>query len=168
MTVLKSKNFILRPYKKGDEKSLIDNINEMDIYNHTLNIPFPYGPIQARIWISHCKKGSKTEINFAIDLDGEVVGGIGISKITKHKAEIGYWIGKKYRNMGIMTQAVGLVTSFGFKKLKLSRIYAHIFSKNKVSMVVLEKNNYTREGLMKKYYLKNGNLLNTISYAKVK
>lgn len=169
---LKAKNFILRPYKKGDEKTFIRHINDKAVYRYTLRIPYPYGLKEARKWISHCKyamkKKNKAEINFVIDINGKVVGGIGISSIKKHKAEIGYWLGKKYWSRGIMTHAVGLVTSFGFKKLKLRRIYAHIFLKNKASARVLEKNNYKKEGLMRNYYLKDGKLLDAISYAKTR
>ena len=97
--IIKSKNFILRPYRKGDEKSFIKHIDDKVIYRYTLSIPYPYKTKDAKKWIVHCKnlanKKIKTEINFAIDIDGEVVGGIGLSKIKKHKAEIGYWIGKK-------------------------------------------------------------------------
>jgi len=169
---IKAKNFTLRPYRKGDEKSLIKNINDRNIYRYTLRIPYPYGLKEAKKWLSHskyaAKKKNKAEINFSIDISGEVVGGIGISNIKKHKAEMGYWLGKKYWSRGIMTQAVGLVTDFGFKKLKLRRIYAHIFLKNKASARVLEKNRYKKEGLMKNYYFKNGKLLDAISYAKTK
>lgn len=170
--ILKSKGFILRPYRKGDEKSIINNINDRDIYKYTLRIPYPYKPKNAKQWIAKCrklaKKKKKTEINFAIDIKSNVIGGISLMNIENHKAEIGYWIGKKYWSRGIATEAVRLVTGFGFKKLGLRRIYAAIFIKNKSSARVLEKNNYKCEGLMKKYHQKDGRLLDVILYAKIK
>ena len=60
------------------------------------------------------------------------------------------------------------MTDFGFRKMKLKRIYATVFTKNKVSVRVLEKNKYKFEGLMKKYHLKNGELIDAILYAKTK
>ena len=132
MVVLKSKIFIPRHYKKGDEKSLQKNINDKDIYRYTLRIPYPYKSKDAKKFIKNSinqyKKRKKTEIKFAIDIDGEVVGGVGFMNIEKHKAEIGYWLSRKYWNKGIMTKAVRLVTNFGFNKLKLRRIQAGIFS----------------------------------------
>ena len=170
--IIKLRMFILRPYREGDEESLIKNINDKDIYRNTCRIPYPYTPEHAKAWINRCKnsakKKKKTEVNFAIDINGKVIGGIGLRDITSHKAEIGYWLGKKYWGKGIATKAVQLITNFGFKQLKLKRIYAHIFSKNKASARLLEKNNYKREGLMRKYYLKNGKLLDAALYAKIK
>jgi len=67
-----------------------------------------------------------------------------------------------------MTQAVKLVTKFGFEKLKLRRIYAYIFSFNKASMRVLEKNGYKLEGILKKDTKKDNKFLDCYLFAKVK
>lgn len=171
--IIKSKKFILRPFKKGDEKSLIDNINDKDIYRYTLRIPHPYKKKDAKKWIEYCinesRKKIQKEIVFAIDIDGEVIGAIGFHNIEKnHKAEIGYWLGKNNWNKGIITESAGLVTEFGFKELKLKRIYAPIFVQNKASARVLEKNGYKFEGLAKNYHLKEGRLIDVFIYAKVK
>ena len=170
--IIKSKRFIIRPYKKGDEESLQKNINDKAVYRYTLRIPCPYTMKEAKKWISQCVKSkkriNKKEIHFAIDADREVIGGIGFIKIEKHKAEIGYWLGKKYWNKGIMTKAVKLMTDFGFKKLKLKRVYATVFPKNKASVRILEKSNYKLEGLMSKHHKKNGKYFDALLYARIK
>ena len=172
MTIIKSKKFILRPFKRGDESSLKENINSKKIYQNTLNIPYPYTLKDARDWIAknlkEMKKRKPNMINFAIDINGEVVGGIGLNKIEGHKAEIGYWLAEKYWGQGVMTQAVKLVTEFGFKKLKLKRIYAYVFSWNKASMKVLEKAGYKLEGILRKDVKKNNKFIDTYLFAKVK
>ena len=172
MTIIKSKKFILRPFKRGDESSLKENINSKKIYQNTLNIPYPYTLKDAKDWIAknlkEMKKRKPNMINFAIDINGEVVGGIGLNKIEGHKAEIGYWLAEKYWGQGIMTQAVKLVTEFGFKKLKLKRIYAYVFSWNKASMKVLEKAGYKLEGILRKDVKKNNKFIDTYLFAKVK
>ena len=172
MIIIKSKKFILRPFKRGDESSLKENINSKKIYQNTLNIPYPYTLKDAKDWIAknlkEMKKRKPNMINFAIDINGEVVGGIGLNKIEGHKAEIGYWLAEKYWGQGIMTQAVKLVTEFGFKKLKLKRIYAYVFSWNKASMKVLEKAGYKLEGILRKDVKKNNKFIDTYLFAKVK
>ena len=170
MVVIKSKRFVLRPYRKGDEKSLQNNINDRDIYKYTDRIPYPYRLVDAKNWIKKCINSSrkKTEFNFAIDINGQVVGGIGFDQIKGHSAEIGYWLGKKYWNQGIMGEAIKLVTNFGFRKLKLKRITAHVFHKNKASARILEKNNYKLEGILRKSHSKDGKLYDELLYAKVK
>ena len=107
--------------------------------------------------------------NLKIDINGKVVGGLGLmNKEKNHKAEIGYWLGKKYWNKGIMTKAVKLMTDFGFKKLKLKRVYATVFPKNKASVRILEKSNYKLEGLMSKHHKKNGKYFDALLYARIK
>ena len=168
MVVIKSKGFILRPYRKGDEESLIKNINDRDIYKYTLRIPCPYTKKHAKQWIESTKKKDKTKVNFAIDLNDEVIGGVGFEIKEPHRAEIGYWLGIKYWNQNIMTEAIKLVTQFGFDKLKLRRIEATIDPKNKASARVLLKNGYKFEGLLKNYHIKKGKMLDVLMYAKVK
>lgn len=170
--IIKAKKFTLRPYKKGDEESLQKSINDKNIYKYTCSIPYPYTNKIAAEWISRNirlnRTKNKKEINFAIDVNGKIAGGIGFRNIKSHKASIGYWLGKRYWSKGIMTEALRLAADFGFKKIKLKRIYAHVFKINRASARVLEKNKFKREGLLKKYTLKDGKYIDVISYAKIK
>lgn len=109
-----------------------------------------------------------SEIRFAIDSGGEVIGGISLRNIEGHKAEIGYWLSEKYWGRGIMTKAVKLVCGFGFGKLRLRRIYATLFSNNRASARVLEKAGFKREGLLRKLHKKDGRLVDALMYAKVR
>jgi len=172
MTVIKSRHFILRPFRKGDEESLTKNINNKKIYRNTFCIPYPYTLKDAREWITKNLKEMKNkkpkEINFVIDINSEVAGSIGFSKIEGHKAEIGYWLAEKYWGRGIMTQAVKLITKFGFEKLKLRRIYAHVFFFNKTLMRVLEKASYKFEGILRENVIKDSKLMDDHLFAKVK
>ncbi len=172
MIIIKSKKFILRPFKRGDESSLRENINNKKIYRNTLNIPYPYTLKDAKDWITKNLKEMKRKrpsmINFAIDINGEVAGGIGLEKIEGDRAKIGYWLAEKYWGQGIMTKAVKLVTEFGFKKLKLKRIYAYVFSWNEASMKVLEKAGYKLEGILRKHIKKSNKFIDTYLFAKVR
>ena len=171
--IIKANKFILRSYRKGDEKSLVENINDKNVSKFMSTVPFPYKLKDARFWINRSRKLEnkkiKNEIHFAIDITGKVVGGIGLMHIEKaHKAEIGYWIGRNYWNIGIMTNVVKLMSDFGFKKLKLKRIYAKVFLKNKASAKVLEKNGFRLEGLMRKEMTKKDKLYDAYLYSKLK
>ncbi len=172
MVIIKSKHFILRPFRKGDEKSLIEGINSKEIFRNTLRIPYPYTLKDAKEWLKKTSKDRKkkkpTAFNLAIDINDEVIGGIGFNEIEEHRAEIGYWLAEKHWGEGIMTQAVKVMTNFGFEKLKLRRIYACVFSFNKASMRVLEQNGYKLEGILRKEIRKGKKLLDDYLYAKVK
>ncbi len=172
MAVIRSKKFILRPVRKGDEDSLIENINDPTVARNTLRIPYPYRMKDARWWIKHNaeinRKKKKTGVNFAIVIKGKVVGNVGLHKIEGHKAEIGFWLGKNYRRQGIMSQAVNLVVKYGFEKLGLKRIYGYSFISNKASAAVFKKTGFKYEGKLRKQFKKDNKLIDVFLFAKVK
>ena len=172
MVVIKTEKFILRSYRKGDEESLAKNIYDKTIARSTLRIPYPYTLKDAKEWVrknlKENRKKKPDEINFVVDINGEVAGGIGLSEIKDYQAEIGFWVASKYRNKGITTLALKKVTKFGFEKIKLRRIYACVFPFNKASMRVLKKNGYKLEGILRKEIKKGNKLLDNYLFAKVK
>jgi len=96
----------------------------------------------------------KNYLEFAILVDNKFVGTISLEKIDKIKKEasIGYWVAKSYRGKGIATKAVKLVVSFGFKKLKLKRIYAKVKKSNIQSLRVLDNAGFEKKGMSKNEY----------------
>jgi len=85
--IIKSKNFILRSFRKGDEVSLQKSINNKKICKNLAVVPYPYTLKDAKGWIAeNIKEAKKKEpqmINFVIDIQGEVAGSIGLHKIEK-------------------------------------------------------------------------------------
>ena len=173
ITTIKSKKFILRPFKKGDEFSLAKNINNKKVIKNLLVVPSPYKLKDARYWVAknleEYKKKEPAMIGFAIDIDGEIVGSVGIHKIAKsHQAEIGYWLAEQHWGNGIMTEAVKLITKFSFNELKLKRVYAYAFSFNKASQKVLAKAGFKFEGILKKNSKKGDKFIDDYLFAKIK
>lgn len=171
--IIKSKKFILRPFKKGDEKSLAKNVNNSKINEMVSLIPYPYSLKDANKWVAFnlnvYKKEKPSDVNFVIDIDGEVAGSIGLSDIKEnHKAEVGYWLAEQYWGGGMMTSALKLITKFGFDELKLKRIQLKAYSFNKASRRVAEKTGYEFEGILKKYDKKGNKFLDTYMFAKIK
>ncbi len=172
-TTIKGKNFILRPLKRSDVKSLSKNANNRKVYENTLRIPYPYTIKDAKSWIEKNireeKKKERKMINFVIDIDGEVAGMIGFSGIEKkHKAETGYWLGEKYRGQGIMSEAIKIADEFAFKQLGLVKITALVFNGNNASCRVLEKNGYKLEGKREKEIKKDGKLIDAYFFGKIR
>lgn len=170
--IIKTKYFTLRPLRKSDAKTITRNINDKTIAHNLLSLPYPYTIDDAYDWLRRvrnvARRKKRTEINFGIEIDGEIVGGVGIFKIHGHKAEIGYWLARKYWGKGIMTKVVKEITKFGFGKLGLRRIYAHVFPYNKGSMRVVEKAGYKLEGILRKNVMKDGKPIDEYLFAKVR
>ena len=171
MPTIKTKKFTLRPYKLTDAEAIAKNINNRKIYRYTLSIPYPYALSDARSFLKRNlpanKKGEK--LSLAIVINREIVGCVSFENIEKnHKAELGYWLAEPYWGRGIASQAVKLITDYGFNKLKLRRIYAYVFIKNLASQRVLIKNGFKKEGLQKKNVIKDGKFMDDIVFAKVR
>jgi RimJ/RimL family protein N-acetyltransferase len=83
-------------------------------------------------------------------------------------AEIGYWLGKRYWGQKIIKEAIKLILNFGFKKLKLTRIYAKVMHPNISSSKLLEQLSFQYEGRMRKTYLKKGKWMDDLIYSILK
>ncbi len=172
MQIQVSGDIFLSQVNKKDKSSLIRYLNDLDIYKNTSNIPHPYTSKDATWWINHVRdktRESRKLSNFAIrDKNLNLIGGIGFHLkygIKSHKDEFGYWLAKDFWNKGIMTKVVKKFCEMGFKENNLIRIEAIVFENNTPSAKVLEKNGFTKEGLLKKYLVKDSHALNVILYS---
>jgi len=105
---------------------------------------------------------------FAIDINGEAVGSIGISPqkdYMQKNAELGYWLSEEYWGKGIITQAIREIVMLAFKKFDIVRIYATPFEKNYASHRALEKAGFKVEARFSKIVFKNGEMLDELVYA---
>lgn len=78
---------------------------------------------------------------------------------------IGYSLDKQFSGKGIATEAVHIVKSFGFEHVHLNRIEAYVSPRNIGSIRVLEKNEFLREGLLRKLLFINGKWEDHFMYA---
>ena len=167
---LVGKRIVLRPLKNPDAKDIYLNIQDKTISENTLNIPWPYKSEDAQIFIQKTKKSlqKKSDFVFGIKLKAknEVIGCIGLHKANfEHKnAELGYWLGSKYWNQGIMTEAGMLILKFGFEKLKLHRIWCCVFSDNPASQKMVEKLSFKKEGLHRETSWREGRWRDNVRY----
>jgi RimJ/RimL family protein N-acetyltransferase len=108
---------------------------------------------------------------FAIQYRDNYAGNISLSPgadVYRKSAEIAYFIGQPFWNQGIATQAVHLITEWGFHQLDIVRIFTGIFEYNKASRRVLEKCGFKKEGIFRKSIFKNNTFFDEIRFAKIK
>ena len=165
----------LSEFQSSDKPALIEHLNERQIYEHTLQIPFPYTQDDARRWIALV--GAETEHNqqpvqFAIRNENEqLIGSCGFNDLqlgASHRGEIGYWLARPYWGQGIMTAVVRRACEHAFASWKLLRITAHVFDFNVASVRVLEKVGFEQEGVLRKHLQKDGRYLDAVVYGLLK
>ncbi len=163
-------NITLREFKSEDKYRLVELANNPKIsINLRDGFPNPYTFSDAENFLEKYAKLETSQI-FAIEYNGVYVGNIGLHKGTdvyRKSAEIGYFLGEPYWNLGIMTKAVNLICDFGFKNMDIVRIHAGVFEFNPASMKVLEKCGFKKEAIHEMAIIKKGAIYNEMRYAKI-
>ncbi len=172
MKIKVDNNIYLDEPSKKDKDNLIRFLSDREIYENTLRLPFPYTSKDADWWfrfVNENRKKSGVSLNFAIrTADKQLIGGISFHMkygLTSHKDELGYWLARDFWNRGIMSKVVKSFCQYGFDSLHLKRIEATVFEHNSGSCRVLEKCGFEYEGTLKKYYIKDGKLVDVRLYA---
>ena len=165
-------NIRFRPWKYSDGPALTRLANDADIARFLRDVfPYPYTEEHALQYISLCKNTPESMIyNRCILSDGDAAGSIGLTfgtDIRSHSAELGYWIGRDYRNCGIATEAVRKMCRTAFSDLGLHRICAFVFAENAASVRVLEKNDFFLEGAERDGAVKYGKYVDLLRFAKL-
>ena len=131
--------------------------------------PHPYTLQDAERFIEMVHTQDPTQI-FGIDYNDLYVGNIGLhlgTDVYRRSAEIGYFLGEPYWNLGIMTKAINMICDYGFRNFDIVRIYAGVFEYNMPSQRVLEKCGFTKEAVLKQAIIKGGKIYDEIRYAKI-
>lgn len=160
--------FQLRPWTLHDLDSLVKYGNNASIAKFmTDQFPHPYTAEKGKAFIAFATQNNPIHI-FAIDVNGEAVGGIGLhpqADIHQKNAELGYWLAEPYWGKGIITEAVKQMVAFGFSTYPINRIFARPFGTNIASQKVLEKAGFILEARFEKTLYKQGEYLDELVYA---
>ena len=153
---IKTAHLTLRPfreYDKDDAKAYCISLKdeEYEEFNADLSDKFV-----ERI-IENMKTAQPDNYNFAIVLDGTVIGGCNISvSEDRREGDLGWFIHKEHQNRGYATEAGRELLEFGFGFLGLHRITAHCHTGNVKSVKVMEKLGMRREGIFIKDHIYKG------------
>ena len=158
----------VRSWSLEDAETIVRHANNRKIWlNLRDRFPHPYTDRDAQIYLKQVVS-TQPETNFAIDLDGAAVGGVGFvlgADVERVSAEVGYWLGESVWGRGIATAALKGSIRYAMAEYGLRRVFAVPFSENAASIRVLEKAGFVREGLMRHSAVKDGRILDQVLYA---
>jgi RimJ/RimL family protein N-acetyltransferase len=141
----------LRPWRADDVGVLPRVANDPEVaryMNH--RFPSPYTRADAAAWI-RLKLDERDLLHWAIDVDGELAGGIGLIRgVLEHAGNvaIGYWIGRRFWGRGIASDALRALSAHAIETLRPRRLWANVMGANAASARVLEKAGYLREAVL--------------------
>jgi RimJ/RimL family protein N-acetyltransferase len=170
-----SEQIHLAEFQGSDKPALLQYLNDRDIYERTLRIPFPYTEAAADDWLALVATITRQQgqpVHWAVcNADDALIGGCGFDGFQvgqSHRAEVGYWLAKPYWGRGIMTAVVKRVCQHAFEEFGLVKITAHVFAFNPASARVLEKCGFQQEGFLRKHFLKDGRFIDAKLFALLK
>jgi len=166
---LQTERLTLRGLLLSDAPVVKKLAGDREIAYNTLLIPHPYEEGFAERWIAErqieFQKNGALTFGILLDKSNTLCGVIGLvtSRIHSH-GELGYWVGVQHWNQGYCSEAAAAVVNYGFEALRLNRIWAAHFSRNRASGRVLQKLGMTHEGCLREHISKWGQYLDVEQY----
>ena len=154
--MIETERLIIRRFTAEDAQDVYECCNDFEMVKTTLGLPWPYTYEFATKWVKSRKEqeDNKLAYEFAICLKenpNKVVGCIALVDVNPRaqRAEMGYWVGRKYWKQGIATEAAKAMLEFGFDKLGFHSIIARYFEINPASGRVMQKCGMTYVGTIR-------------------
>lgn len=89
--------------------------------------------------------------------------------LDHQRAEIGYGLfDDHFKGKGLMSEVVKTVLDYGFDTMKLHRVEAFIGKENEASISLVRKFGFTKEGLLRQHYNKNGVMEDSLVFGLLK
>ena len=161
-----------RSWRSRDVEALCRLANNRNVWKNLLDrFPHPYTKRDAERWIELNHATLSAPLNFAIERDGEAIGGVGVDRRSDVRAgtgEIGYWVAEPFWGRGIATAAARFISDYAFRAFPFVRLQASVFDANPASARVLQKAGYTLEGRLRRAYTKDGHQGDLLVYARLR
>lgn len=169
---LETPRMYLRPLTTDDIDSIHRLADDPEVAAGLSDLPNPY-PREAAVGLVHgMSQAMAVGAAYAFGLEPKapvppdtVIGVVFLIPEPEHRrAELIYWLGRRYWRNGYATEAVRAALGFGFEILDLNRIHASYFTRNPSSGRVMEKAGMLFEGVMREHHVKRGQALDLGSY----
>jgi RimJ/RimL family protein N-acetyltransferase len=147
---LRDGDLVLREWTEDDVDSMVAGCNDPDVARWIPTIPSPYTREDALAFIRGEVRPDHQAL--AIELDGRVVGGIGMGLNShEYRATMGYWIAASGRGQGVCTRALRLLSRHALDDLEVQRVDLVTDPDNVASQRVAEKVGFLREGVLRSH-----------------
>jgi [ribosomal protein S5]-alanine N-acetyltransferase len=168
---IKTDRLLIREFKPSDWK----NVNDYSRLTKTVRfLPWgPDSPAQTRAFLNHTaflrkqKPRLSFELAIVLQKENKIIGGCGlrIKSRQNRETDLGYVLHPQYWGNGYVTEAARAMVEFGFKHLKMHRIWATCDIKNKASEKILKKCGMRKEGRLRSHLRLHGRWSTSLLYA---
>lgn len=166
-------DIILRQIEDSDSPEYFEYMNqkEMDEFLTNDNRPSTINDAlkDLRYWKNLFSFNQSIYWAIALKDNNQIIGTIGFNIISfDHlRADVSYDLNPFYWGKGIMTNALDAVLKFSDYHFGIVRIQGTVITDNKRSIKLLEKHDFQKEGLLKKYEIVKGIHKDYFLYARI-
>ena len=169
---MKTNNYFLKEIESSDLENVFKGLSNPEITRYyDVHFSTLEETKEQMQWFRNLKEKG-TGIWWGIyDLsDDGFCGAAGLSSLdnANRKAEIGLWLLQEYWGNGILQEVMPALFDHGFSKLKLNRVEGFVHAENEKCKRALEKIDFTCEGTMREYEIKNGEKIDLDIYSILK
>lgn len=151
----------LRTIELADAEFLCELINHPRVRSG-IGSSTPVNGVQEREWIEAL---DREDLQLMVTVDGESVGTIGFGSPNDWgTTELGYMLHPAHWGRGYATEAVALVSGYGFEERRLNKLSASVYETNPASSRVLEKNGFREEGRLRQEAFVGGEYVDLLRY----
>lgn len=136
---------VLRAPIRGDVPDMVKLANNHRIYEVLARLPNPYTRADGIAFVEIFAQ-RPDERPFAITLNDQYIGVVGLSYHPGQLPELGYWLGEPHCGKGYMSEAVKGLLDAAFATRLYPRLRARALESNAASLNVLEKAGFRRIG----------------------
>ena len=159
---IKTERLILKKIEKKNLKVLLNLLNNWNVVQWLVNVPYPYTFNDAEKWLD---KSSKEELALNIFLKNNLIGGITIDKRADNNTHVlGYWIGEEYWGKGYAIEACNSLISYFFSNHSENKLYASHMLKNEKSKKILLNLGFEKVSESKIFSLSKNTEVDDVNY----
>ena len=154
--VLLTSRLLLRPFEHDDAPALATLFNNPSVSMGICSAPLPFTQLHAsaRILMIRAREVAGKDYVWAIeDMDGTIIGTLGLELSTQRVATLGYALAQDFWGCGYATEAASAVLNWAGRNLILSEIRAEVFADNPTSARVLAKLGFVETGTSARFSL---------------
>lgn len=161
--------FTLRPVAQGDLRDLMEVNGDPEV---TRFLPYAtwQSPDDGVAWLARmnglASSGTAQQLVVARLADAKVVGTVLLFRFDEGSArmELGYVLGRKYWQQGIMREALTAICTHAFCRMAIRRIEAEVDPANAASNGLLRSLGFTHEGTLRRRWVSKGTAYDTHFY----
>ncbi len=153
--VVSGRSVVLRPQRPSDADRIVEGCADESTQHWLPFLPSPFTREDALTYIESGIEAAATgdHLQWAVAEPGSdrLVGVVGLPRIRRDSAEVGYWTHPDARNRGVMTEAVARLADHAFSPtdaggLGLRRLFVRVAAQNTGSQHVALRNGFVHAG----------------------